>query len=227
MDEALRYFKAYEIWIYLGLGLLAIWQIRKFALAWEEMRGALFGMERESAQVRLNQAASMLVLFLLMGLAEFSLVTFVVPSVPGANPLPTPTLDLLATATTTLPVMTPGTDLAGTPAPSTEGEYPEGCLPGQVVLISPQNGEQISGEITLIGTADIPNFGFYKYEVARPGETIWLPIQVGQEAKREEELGTWDTSNLLPGVYMLRLIVTDNQGSELPPCSIEVHVVTP
>jgi len=35
--------------------------------------------------------------------AEFMLVSFVTPTIPGANPLSTPTLNLLATPTTTLP----------------------------------------------------------------------------------------------------------------------------
>src|SRR4030067_946007 len=103
MEQALQFFRVYEIWIYLILGALAFWQVRKFGLAWEELRGAFFGMEREAAQSRVNSAASMVVLLIIMAVAEFTIVTFVVPTVPGANPLPTATLDLLATPTTTLP----------------------------------------------------------------------------------------------------------------------------
>jgi hypothetical protein len=72
---------------------------------------------------------------------------------------------------------------------------------------------------------DIPNFGFYTYEIARPGESIWLPIQVGREIKQEAVLGTWDTSALTPGEYLLRLVVTDNQGNALEPCVIGVMVL--
>src|SRR5512136_3026777 len=106
MEQALQFFRDYEIWIYIILGVLALWQVRKFALSWEELRGAFFGLEREAAQSRVNSAATMVVILIMMAVAEFTLVTFVIPTVPGANPLPTTTLDLLATPTTTLPAPT-------------------------------------------------------------------------------------------------------------------------
>lgn len=106
MEQALQFFRDYEIWIYVILGVLALWQVRKFALAWDELRGAFFGLEREAAQSRVNSAATMVVILIIMAVAEFTLVTFVIPTVPGANPLPTSTLDLLATPTTTLPAPT-------------------------------------------------------------------------------------------------------------------------
>jgi hypothetical protein len=102
-----------------------------------------------------------------------------------------------------------------------------GCIPGQIAFTDPLDGQEVQGNVTLTGTVDIPNFGFYTYEIARPGESIWLPIQVGREIKREALLGTWDTSALSPGEYMLRLVVTDNQGNALEPCVIRVMVLAP
>ena len=225
MEQALQFFYTYEIWIYVILGVLALWQVRKFVLAWEELRGAYFGLEREEAQSKVNSAATMIVLLIVMAVAEFTIVTFVVPTVPGANPLPTPSLDLLATPTITLPAPTQNPD--ETPgATSTPGEVAaaEGCTVGQVNLISPSNGSRISGNVSILGTADIPNFGFYTLEVARPGDTIWLPNQVGQQTVKNDVLGAWDTTALSLGDYMLRLVVTDNVGNELPPCAIQVMV---
>jgi hypothetical protein len=225
MEQVLQFFRAYEIWIYIILGILAIWQVRKFALAWEELRGAFFGMERESAQSRVNSAATMVVILIIMAVAEFTVVTFVVPTVPGANPLPTTTLNLLATPTITLPPPTP--DPNETPgATPTPGEIAaaEGCAPGQVNLTSPLNGERISESIIVKGSADILNFGFYTLQIAHPGDPIWSPIQVGQKAVKNEALGTWDTSSLVPGAYMLQLVVTDNVGNVLTPCAIQVTV---
>jgi hypothetical protein len=225
MEQVLQFFSDYEIWIYILLGVLALWQIRKFALAWEELRGAFFGLERDAAQGRVNSAATMLVLVIIMAVAEFTVVTFIVPTVPGAMPLPTATLDMLATPTTTLPAPTlnPNETPQATPTP---GELPaaEGCIAGQVNLTAPVNGDRVSGSVTLRGSANIPNFGFYTYEIARPGETIWLPVQVGQQPVSNDVLGTWDTSSLTPGDYLLRLVVTDNLGNALTPCAIQVTV---
>jgi hypothetical protein len=225
MEQVLQFFRTYEIWIYIILGILAVWQVRKFALAWEELRGAFFGMERDAAQSRVNSAATMVVILIIMAVAEFTVVTFVVPTIPGANPLPTASLDLLATPTITLPP--PTQDPNVTPgATSTPGEVAaaEGCVPGQVNLTSPLNGERISGSIIVKGSADILNFGFYTLQIAHPGDPIWSPIQVGQKAVKNEALGTWDTSSLVPGAYMLQLVVTNNVGNVLTTCAIQVTV---
>lgn len=228
MDAALRFLRDYEVWIYVILGALAAWQVRKFALAWEETRSASFGMEREGAQSRLNAAAIWLATFLLAALGEFAIVAFVVPSVPGALPLPTATLNLLVTPTTTLPAQALGTGSPqlGTPLPPVSAEIDEnGCVPGQVMILSPQDNAEIEGVVTITGTADIPDFGFYKYEVARPGDPAWLPIQAGRETVQEARLGDWDTRTIPPGDYLLRLVVTDNRGQALPACVIRVRVV--
>lgn len=228
MEQALQFFRNYEIWIYVILGVLALWQVRKFALAWEELRGAFFGLEREAAQSRVNSAATMVVILILMAVAEFTLVTFVIPTVPGANPLPTSTLDLLATPTTTLlpPTQNPNETPGITPTPG-EVAAAEGCVAGQVNLTSPVNGDRVGGSVIVRGSAEINNFGFYTLQIAHPGDPIWLPILVGQQAVKNDTLGTWETSTLTPGEYMLKLVVTDNVGAVLTPCSIQVTVQAP
>lgn len=232
MAEALRFFRTYEMWMYVILALAGLVYIRKFILSWEDLRRAAFGLERESAQSSLNQSAGMLVLLFLMAVAVFVLVSFVAPSFPASNPLITPTMDLLASPTTTLVVE--GTEEALTTPTieamaqtATVGVVGEGCVPGQIMLSEPVDGTEINGVIVVKGTADIQNFGFYKYELARPGETIWLTIQAGRDIIRGGELGQWDTRTLAPGDYMLRLVVTDNQGESLEPCVIRVHVNNP
>jgi hypothetical protein len=232
MEEALRFFRAYEIWIYGLLSLGGILYIRKFFMAWGDLRGAAFGLERESAQSRVNQSATMLFFLLAFAITEFVLVSYVAPAVPGASPIATPTLDLLATATATLPA---GSESTGTPPPGQETILPSpstpvqagegGCIPGQVELTEPQDGSQVEGLVTLVGAADVENFGFYKYEVARPGETVWLTLQAGRDPVQGGELGQWDTSTLAPGEYVLRLVVTDNAGQSLQPCEIQVNVL--
>jgi hypothetical protein len=232
MEEALRFFRAYEIWIYGLLALGGLLYLRKFILAWEELRGAAFGLERESAQSRLNQSAAILVFLLVIAVAEFVLVSFVAPSFPGSSPLLTPTVDLFATPTTTLAVSpTVQETLQGTPgqtaAPTQADTGGEGCTPGQVMLTEPQPGAEVTDIIEIKGTANIENFGFYKYEIARPGETIWLTIQAGRQPVQDGDLGQWDTRTLATGEYQLRLVVTDNVGNSLPACVVQVRVNNP
>lgn len=225
-EDFLRLAKDWEVFIYLILGILIVWQIRKFSLAWGELRSAAFGLERESAQAKLNWSISMLIFVFLIGVVEFGLVSFVVPTVPEASPLPTSTLDLLATPTITLE---PGAQAqAAEAAPiSVEDSQNTGCIPLSVDIISPANDETIRDIVEIIGSADIPNFGFYKFEMASLNDPSWLTIQAGDVITREGRLGYWDTTRLTPGDYALRLVVTDNQGQAAEPCVIQVRVELP
>ncbi len=229
MEEALRFVRAYEVWVYLLLGFGGIIYVRKFILAWQELRGAAFGLERDNAQSRLNQAAGILVLILTLAIMEFILVSFVAPTVPGAVPLLTPTLDLLATPTITLPADTPAAEGALTAVQATNTpllpSVENGCIPDQIMITTPADGADISGAVEIIGTANIPNFAFYKLEMKRPEETNWLTILAGNEVKNGETLGVWNTTLLPPGYHQLSLVVTDNQGTSLPSCIIQIRVV--
>lgn len=232
MEEALSFFRTYEMWMYVILLLAGIIYIRRFILAWEELRRAAFGLERESAQSHLNQSAGMLVLLFIMAVAIFVIVSFVAPAFPASIPLQTPTMDLLASPSATLeegtlpePLETPTVDLPSLTA--TIEVVGEGCIPGQIMLSDPVDGSQISGVIVILGTANVENFGFYKYEVARLGETVWQTIQAGRDLVENGELGQWDTRTMAPGDYMLRLVIVDNQGESLDPCVIRVNVNNP
>lgn len=232
MEEALSFFRTYEMWMYVILVLAGLVYIRRFILAWEELRRAAFGLERESAQSHLNQSAGMLVLLFVMAVAVFAIVSFIAPAFPASIPLQTPTMDLLASPSSTLEgenmqeeFATPTIDALSLTA--TVQVIGEGCVPGQIMLTDPVDRSEISGVIIIQGTADVQNFGFYKYEVARPGETVWQTIQAGRDIKQESELGQWDTRTMAPGDYMLRLVIVDNQGESLEPCVIRVNVNNP
>jgi len=226
MEEALSFFSAFEIWIYLVIGLGALYYLRKFILAWGEYRQAAFGLERENAQTHLNRSVIALVLLLVMAVSEFILVYFVAPSVPGAIPISTPTLSLMATPTTTLPVLTPPPEVVPTGAIqiTVSSGTPDGCIPGQIEITFPQFGQEVTGVIGIIGSANLPNFGFYKLEIKRPDESIWLTLQAGNTPVINNKLGDWDTRRLTPGDYQLSLVVVDNQAQATNPCPIQVRV---
>lgn len=231
--QALAFFRSFEIFVYLVLGIGGLFFLRKFAVAWQELQGATFGLERERAQGRLNTAASALVVLLTAAVVEFVLVSFVAPAIPGAMPLPTPTLNLLATATTTLPAsavdisQTPGAPPVATGVPVFLEAPTGGCLPGQISISTPQDGAEVSGIVSIVGTASIPNFGHYIFQFKRPDETLWATISAGNEPRQEGELIKWDTTRLAPGDYQLGLVLVDSQAQTMTPCVIKVRVARP
>lgn len=231
MDEALRFFRAYEGWIYAGLALGAVLYFRQFVVAWQELRSTIYGLEREQAQTRLNQAAGVLTLLIILVVAEFVVVSFVIPFRPQANPLLTPTIDLLATPTITLPPSEPGEAMAEdvTPTPVPTPDLRQGvCLANEAEITSPQPGERVRGKISITGSANVENFGFYKLEIASIQSVNWRTIQAGRKLKVNEQLiESWDTSTLQAGDYIIRLVVTLNDETVLPDCRVPITILPP
>lgn len=223
MPNVLSFFKDNEIFIYILLGILVVWQLRKFSVAWDALRSAAFGLEQESARARLNWSAMMLLLLLILVVVEFGVVSFIVPAVPEATPLLTPTLDVLAS-----PDIEADVPQVEVTSPVSDFQIIEsGCVSGLIDIISPQANEAVSDVVEITGSANIPNFGFYKFEMASVDDPTWLTIQAGDVLVVDGLLGYWDTSRLSGGDYLLRLVVTDNQANASPPCTIQLRVETP
>jgi hypothetical protein len=241
MKDILHFLSNYEVGIYLLLAAFGLVPLRGLISAWVEWRGAMFGMERDLAQRHLSEATSILSILILFGIGEFVAVTFVAPSVPALQNLPTPTLNVLNTATATIPPAATLTPASGSLILSQDvavTSSPEGCIKGSVDISSPKNGATIQGNVTLKGSAHVTNFGFYKYEYKLPADTKWNTVQAGTEIHcpdiscgmvstdtPNDTLGDWNTTNLTPGDYQLRLVVLDNQGKALPACEIAVKIV--
>ncbi len=227
MAEILQTIKSFEMWIYFGLGVLALINLRKLVLALQEWRGTVFGLERENAQRRISESVSILILLFCSGLVLFFVNTFVTPGLPLTQPLSTPTLSLLTTITPTLGATSSqtigGQSLAATQAvPASDG-----CIKGQVELTFPLNGAVLGGVVNIKGTIKVNNFGFYKYEYAPNGSTNWATIAAGHQLFPPDSiLGSWDTTMLVPGDYQLRLVVEDN-GKLLPACVVSIIIIAP
>lgn len=213
MEEALLLIASLQTWIYLLLLFSGLIYLR-LALKWQaEVRRSQFGLERESAGSKRNRAVAMLGLIIAAAASIFAVSVFLVPRVPAAQrPTPVPTISLLDSA---------GSTVAPQSVPSSGG-----CLNEQATITSPSEGDEIRGLVEVIGTANVPNFAFYKIEV-RPSEpsALWQVITAGTDIKIEDVLGSWDTSLVENGVYLLQLVVTDTVGNAPFPCAIEVVVL--
>ncbi|NJC95926.1 MAG: hypothetical protein FIB03_06245 [Anaerolineae bacterium] len=219
MGSIYRSLATYAPLIYIGLAIAGLYAFRRMWRSWREWRDSVYTLEREFALKRLGQATAFGLLIQLLLFVEFYVATFIAPSLPATDIMTTPTLNLLATPVGTAPP---------------DGEVPlitpaaqsgmSGCVPDEIMLTSPVPGEEIRGPVELIGAADVPNFGFYKYEFASVGTGTWATISAGSETKRNESLGFWDTTALANGDYFLQLVVIDNVGQTLEPCVIAVRV---
>lgn len=232
MSDALRFFVQYEALLYFLLGVGGIIYLYRFWGAWQELRLAVYGLEREAARARVNQTAIVLFVLLLSAVLVFVMVTFVATTLPAQALLATPTLDLSVQTPEALRTMTPASGdaivLASATALPTVSIDLATCVEDQLFISSPESGATLRGDVEVRGTVDVSNFGFYKFEVARASEELWLTIQAGRSLVQDDVLvENWDTSLLPAGDYVLQLVVIDNEGQELDPCRIPVRIEAP
>ncbi len=220
MGPVYRTLASYEPLIYIVLAIGALFAFRRMLRSWQEWRDSVYGLEREFALRRLVQASGLALLIVVLVFSEFFIATFIAPSLPASDIRVTPTLDLLVTPAGTLSADT--TALAVTqPVPNGM----TGCVKDKIMITSPEPSANVSGTISIKGTADVPNFGFYKYEVSAMGSQNWATIAASRKPVKNDELGKWNTAAVTNGDYFLRLVITDNVGTSLDPCVIAVRVL--
>lgn len=217
-----KFLASYEVLIYILLAIGGLFAFRWLWRSWGEWRIAVFSLEREFAAQRLGRSIALSTIIVILFCVEFFMATFIIPGLPSDFFVATPTLDLISTPTGTLSAEMM-TQFANPPVGT--AAVAAGCIPNQINLTFPEPGAEIRGAIELIGTVDIPNFGFYKYEIAPAGSDTWATIAAGRSVVKDGPLGRWDTSALTPGDYQVRLVVVDNQGTILSPCVVPVRVI--
>ena len=226
MGPIYRSLAAYEPLIYIALAIWSLFVFRSMYRSWREWQDSVYSLEREFALTRLIRATAIGLLVLGLVFAEFFIATFVAPALPASDILATPTLNLLASPAGTIsPEMATQNALSPVLSPVPSGS--SGCIPDQVIITAPAPGTDVEGTVELIGTADVPNFGFFKYEVTPLGTENWATVSAGRTAVRNGRLGEWDTTTLANGDYFLRLVVTDNVGTSLEPCVIAIRILNP
>ncbi|HEU4746618.1 MAG TPA: hypothetical protein VFS61_15365 [Anaerolineales bacterium] len=223
MGPLYRALASYEPLIYIALAIGGLFAFRRMWRSWREWRDSVYGLEREFALRRLVQATGAAFLILVLVFVEFFVATFIAPALPATDILATPTLDLLLTPAETLSPEQ-ATQAALSPVTQAVPSGMSGCIPDQIMITAPEPGATVSGTVEIMGTANVPNFGFFKYEVAPRGSQNWATISAGRDPKVNEVLGTWNTSSITNGDYFLRLVITDNAGISLEPCVIAVGV---
>jgi len=161
-----------------------------------------------------------------MTVLEFVVATFLAGELSQAPTFATPTIEMLTTPTTTLPGPVP-TDATPTPTLYPQAQI-EGidsqCVNDVLEIESPLHDGEVSGVVEITGSVNTPSLGSYRYDFSTMGEPDWQTIAAGSGVRIDESLGSWYTSDLAPGPYMLRLVALDNEGSETSTCVIVVNV---
>lgn len=82
-------------------------------------------------------------------------------------------------------------------------------------ITAPASGSTVTGVVTVTGTATDPNFQRYElyFKPDEAGDDAFAYISENVQAVNAGTLGVWDTTDLPPGAYALRMRVVRNDGN--------------
>lgn len=242
----------YAPWIYFICGVVALFQLYRAWQVRIERRQAVFSLEREKAARELGHIFSIAMLLLvIMGITYFTSTTLVRalepfikeavapnPEIPiftlrpTTTPLPPTATPFVSAAVSTQPAVTPTdeptlplpTVAAPTRAPAPLAVQASACAAEGVAILRPGNNEQVSGTISMVGTATHPQFQFYKIEFAPAGSGNFSYLDGGNSPVVNGVLVNINSSALGNGAWTLRLTVVDQTGNFPAPCDVTIRV---
>lgn len=125
----------------------------------------------------------------------------------------------------------PSPTFSGTVQPASD---PVGCLADQANIDTPDNGQVIYEVQPISGTANIQNFGFYRFEIRKIEVGASEAFGVIGDATTDHStpvvngpLGSLVPQNFTPGEYRFRLVVFDTGGVLRASCEITIFISEP
>lgn len=122
----------------------------------------------------------------------------------------------------------PSPTFAGTVLPA---DAPLGCtVADQVNITLPTNGQVVFAVQTIMGTANVQNFGFYRFEIRNMDTWESFGVIEGNYTSPVADngvLGTLIPQNFAPGEYRFRLAVFDTSSSLVQACEITIFISDP
>jgi hypothetical protein len=247
MEQVLAILSEYQWLIYLVLGLILSFFLRRALLARRDGARSIFKLEQEQARTRYSRSVTVCAILLLLMAGVFLISNPVLPK-PTPTPEPTPTetsgplaaptltstpepatITPTATATKqrptrpTRPTETPEADATEAPVVS-----PAACPNPSVRITYPGQNQVVQGNVPVRGTANIASFQYYKVEVgpgSNPKDHEWTVVgSLRQSPVSGGVLETFNSGAYADGTYTLRLVVVDQTGNYPEPCRVTIIV---
>lgn len=111
-----------------------------------------------------------------------------------------------------------------TPSPAEPSKPLPACPNPHARITYPYMDEWITGIVPFKGSADIPNFQYYKFEYRPYGEKEWRFLVRFDRPVTKGTLMEWHTYTVPPGRYEVRLTVVDISGNYPEPCIVRVRI---
>lgn len=115
------------------------------------------------------------------------------------------------------------------PADPNATPAPPPALSVQLSILSPGEGETVSGLITVYGSVDLPNLNSYELQYGEthdPGAFSGAVAGPFSGTVIQGPVAQWDTTGMAEGAYTLRLLARDNQGAQYE-ARVRVFIASP
>lgn len=103
----------------------------------------------------------------------------------------------------------------------------EGCTHEGVRITNLRAGQTVSGLITLVGSATVNDFWYYKIEIRPNYADVYNFYSRSETPVTMGTLGVLDTRRFDSEVYWVRLTVLANSSAIIPTCTIPVIIDNP
>jgi hypothetical protein len=235
METLITFIAQVSFILYALIGIGIFFSIRGLVLSRRSRRVAVFGLEKEKAQQSQQSALNTIVFLLMLAVGVYIISAILEPNLDtSVETFATPTSEIFITAapspTAALVLYPTITATPGLP-PAEAGDQPaepaepvDGCAIIGSNISSPTTGTTVSGQVTVEGEANVFDFAQYKFEVRSPATSDqWVVVGTFNQP-RTGFLGTWDSTSLSPGEYVLRLVVSQNSGNIVTPCEVPITI---
>jgi len=245
MERVWQFVGDYQWPLYVFLGLILAFYLRRAIVARREGARSIFKLEQEQARSRYGRSVMVMVVILLIMGTVFGLTNYLLPTLnrppepapaattgplvaPTLTPTPAPpTITPTATATQVRPKRpippTATPEMVVTPTPVVR---PPACPNPNARLTSLGMNQVVQGSIPVRGVANIADFQYYKIEVGPgPNPNEWAVVgQLHYSPVDSGVLETFHSGAYPAGTYTLRLVVVNNTGNFPEPCRVTVSV---
>jgi hypothetical protein len=116
-----------------------------------------------------------------------------------------------------------GSSVTETTGGSTE-LVPLGCVHPSAQITSPKPSQTVRGEFTVVGSATLDNFWYYRIEVRAHMATVYNVLGLFYKPVVNDALASVDTEAFGPGLFWIRVSVVDKTGGipAVATCAIPV-----
>ena len=104
------------------------------------------------------------------------------------------------------------------------------CPDPNLRILTPLTGTQVitGTAVSFVGTTNHPEASRYRLQTRLLESNIWNDVAFSRAETTLGEIMTWDTADMVPGMYVVALTAVDNNNISLPtvaPCQLQLELL--